>query len=51
MVSSYHLENYQKNNSCSIYQRNLQVLATKMYKISKDLSLPLMRDIFKLRSE
>ena len=32
-------------------QRNLHILATEMYKVSKDLSPPLMRDIFKLRSE
>ena len=40
-----------KYNSVSIHQRNLQILATGIYKVNKDLLLPLMRDIFNLRSE
>ena len=35
-----------KDGSVSIHERNLQVLATKMYKISNGLSTPLMKDIF-----
>ena len=36
----------QKDGYISIHGRNLQVLATEMYKISNGLSTPLMRDIF-----
>ena len=36
----------EKNSSVSIHERNLQVLATEMYKISNGLSTPLMKDMF-----
>ena len=36
----------EKDGSVSIHERNLQVLATEMYKISNGLSKPLMEDIF-----
>ena len=36
----------EKDRSVSIHERNLQVLATEMYKISNSLSTPLMKDIF-----
>ena len=36
----------EKYGSVSIHERNLQVLATEMYKISNGLSTPLMKDIF-----
>ena len=36
----------EKDGSVSIHERNLQVLATEMYKISNGLSVPLMKDIF-----
>ena len=36
----------EKDNSVSIHQRNLQVLATEMFKIYKELSPELMNDIF-----
>ena len=36
----------EKYGSVSIHKRNLQVLATEMYKISDGLSTPLMKDIF-----
>ena len=35
----------EKDGSVSIHERNLQVLATEMYKISNGLSTPLMKDI------
>ena len=35
----------EKYGSVSIHERNLQVLATEMYKISDGLSTPLMKDI------
>ena len=41
----------EKDNSVTIHQQNLQILATERYKVSKDLSLRLLRDILKLRSE
>ena len=36
----------EKDGSVSIHERNLQVLATEMYKIGNGLSTPLMKDKF-----
>ena len=36
----------ENDDSVSIHERNLHVLATEMYKISNGLSTPLMKDIF-----
>ena len=36
----------EKDGSVSIHERNLQVLATEMYKISNGLLTPLMKAIF-----
>ena len=41
----------EKENSVSINQRNLQILAIEMFKVSNGLSPVLMNDIFKLRGE
>ena len=41
----------EKDNSVSIHQRNLQILAIEMFKVSNGLSPVLMNDIFKLRGE
>ena len=41
----------EKYNSVSIHQRNLQILAIEMFKVSNGLSPVLMNDIFKLRGE
>ena len=41
----------EKDNSVSIHQRKLQILAIKMFKVSNGLSPVLMNDIFKLRGE
>ena len=39
----------EKDNSVSIHQRNLQILAIEMLKVSNGLPPVLMNDIFKLR--
>ena len=36
----------EKDDSVSIHKRNLQVLATEMYKVSNGLPTPFMKDIF-----
>ena len=36
----------ENDGSVSIHERNLQVLATEMHKISNGLSVPLIKDIF-----
>ena len=41
----------ENDNSVSIHQRNLQILAIEMFKVSNGLSPVLMNDIFKLRGE
>ena len=38
----------EKDSSVSIHVRNPQVLATEMYKVSNELSTPIMRDIFSI---
>ena len=41
----------QKDGSVSIHMRNIGILATEMYKIINNLSLPIMNQIFKLNSD
>ena len=41
----------EKDNYIFARHQKLLILATQMYKVSKDLSPPLMYNIFKLRSE
>ena len=41
----------EKDNSVSIHQRKLQILAIEMFKVSNGLSPVLMNEIFKLRGE
>ena len=39
-----------KDKSVTVYQRNLQTLATEMYKILNGLSPDIMQDIFEIKS-
>ena len=48
--SSYK-ELLEKDSSFDVNVRNVQVLATKMYKVSNNFSLPQMREILKVRNE
>ena len=48
--SSYK-ELLEKDSSFYVNVRNVQVLATKMYKVSNNFSLPQMREILKVRNE
>ena len=41
----------EKDGSVSIHERNLQVLATEIHKISNGLSTPLMKDIFPIKKK
>ena len=41
----------EKDNSVSIHHRNLQVLATEMFKVNMNLSLDLVNDIFIKRTK
>ena len=45
------IELLEKDNFVSIHQRNLQVLAIEMFKVSNGLSPVLLNDIFKRRGE
>ena len=45
------IELLEKDNSVSIHQRNLQVIAIEMFKVSNGLLPVLMNDIFKRRGE
>ena len=36
----------EKDSSASIYVRNIQALATEMYKVNNELSTPIMKNIF-----
>ena len=42
---------WKKDGSVSIHNRNLQFLATEIYKISKGLSLLILTELFKHRDE
>ena len=41
----------EKENTFSVHQRNLQFLATELYKVSNGLSPDLMKDIFPLNDD
>ena len=41
----------QKDDSVSIHMRNIQILATEMYKLVNNLSPPIMNRVFKLNSD
>ena len=41
----------EKDGSVSIHERNIKILATKMFKVSKNLALPQMHEIFKLKDQ
>ena len=39
----------EKDDSVSIHEKNIKILATEMFKVSKNLALPQMHEIFKLK--
>ena len=39
-----------KDNSVSVHQRNLQVLATELYKIKNNIAPKILNDVFQLRT-
>ena len=41
----------EKNSSVSIHEGNIKILATGMFKVSKNLASPQMHDIFKLKDQ
>ena len=41
----------EKDGSVSIYDRNIKVLATEMFKVIKDLAPPQMHEIFRLKDQ
>ena len=41
----------QKDGSVSIHERNIKILATEMFKVSKNLALPQMHEIFRLKDQ
>ena len=41
----------EKDGSVSIYERNIKILATEMFKVSKNLAPPQMHEIFKLKDQ
>ena len=41
----------EKDGSVSIHERNIKILATKMFKVSKNLAPPQMHEIFKLKDQ
>lgn len=40
----------EKNNSVTIHQRNLQVLATEIFKVKNDLDSEIMKELFNLQN-
>ena len=41
----------EKDGSVSIHERNIKILATEMFKVSKNLAPPQMQEIFKLKDQ
>ena len=41
----------EKDGSVSIYERNIKILATEMFKVSENLVPPQMQEIFKLKDQ
>ena len=41
----------EKDGSVSIHERNIKILATEMFKVSKKLAPPQMQEIFKLKDQ
>ena len=41
----------EKDGSVSIHERNIKILATEMFKVSKNLAPPKMHEIFKLKDQ
>ena len=41
----------EKDSSASIHERNIQILATKMYKVSKGMSPPQITELFARKNE
>ena len=41
----------EKDGSVSIHERNIKILATEMFKVSKNLASPQMQEIFKLKNQ
>ena len=48
--SSYK-ELLEKDSSVSVYERNVQMLTTKLYKVSNSFSSPHINEIFKIRNK
>ena len=51
VISSHHLKNYQKKIAASVHERNIQILATEMYKVCKGMSPPHRAELFERRNE
>ena len=43
--------NLEKDGSVSIHERNIKILATEMFKVSKNLAPPQIQEIFKLKDQ
>ena len=41
----------EKDGSVSIHERNIKILATEMFKVTKNLAPPQMQEIFKLKDQ
>ena len=48
--SSLFEELFSKDKSVTVHQRNIQILATEMYKILNGISSDIMQDIFETKS-
>ena len=51
MISDHHLMHFQRKMAVSIHERNIKILATEMFKVSKNIALPQMHEIFKLKDQ
>ena len=51
MTSDRHLMHFYRKMAVSIHERNIKILATEMFKVSKNLAPPQMHDIFRLKDQ
>ena len=51
MISDRHLMHFYRKMAVWIHERNIKILATEMFKVSKNLAPPQMHEIFKLKDQ
>ena len=51
MISDRNLMHFQRKMAVSIHERNIKILSTEMFKVSRNLASPQMHECFKLKDQ